>query len=299
MHGRGGQGIKTASQILGTSGFLSGMQAQDFPLYGAERRGAPITAYARLNADPILERGPIARPDLILIGDETLVDDPIAHTTAGCGPETVLFINSIHTPSALAEHYRLPVIPVVADLTGLCLCHIGRRTALSAAISAASARLIGRIGLDMLLIAVESELEEIGIRDALLKKNIDLARAVYEILQPVPQLLTDASTQPELVATRIIELRQESVTAAAPLILAAANMGLKKTGNWRVTHPEIDRTRCNRCGICFARCPEGGIRIEPDGLPSIDYDHCKGCLICAQECPLHVISTLREEAVWA
>jgi len=63
FHGRGGQGIKTASQILGTAAFLSGFQSQDFPLYGAERRGAPIVAFTRINKTPILERGPISIPD--------------------------------------------------------------------------------------------------------------------------------------------------------------------------------------------------------------------------------------------
>ena len=83
LHGRGGQGIKTASQILGSAGFLSGCQAQDFPLYGAERRGAPIVAYTRIAPEFILERGPIARPDLILVGDETLLDDPASAPISG------------------------------------------------------------------------------------------------------------------------------------------------------------------------------------------------------------------------
>ena len=46
LHGRGGQGIKTASQILGSAAFLAGHQAQDFPLYGAERRGTAVTIFA-------------------------------------------------------------------------------------------------------------------------------------------------------------------------------------------------------------------------------------------------------------
>jgi len=69
FHGRGGHGIKTSSRILGTAAFLSGKQAQDCPVYGAERRGAPIAAFTRIDDQPIVERGGIADPDLILIAD--------------------------------------------------------------------------------------------------------------------------------------------------------------------------------------------------------------------------------------
>ena len=62
FHGRGGQGMKTASRIVGTASFMEGYFAQDFPIYGAERRGAPIMAFTRLSNNPILERGIIANP---------------------------------------------------------------------------------------------------------------------------------------------------------------------------------------------------------------------------------------------
>ena len=76
FHGRGGHGIKTASRILGTAAFMTGYQVQDSPVYGAERRGAAIAAYTRIDQEPILERGVIDQPDVIVLGDETLFDDP-------------------------------------------------------------------------------------------------------------------------------------------------------------------------------------------------------------------------------
>ena len=75
FHGRGGQGMKTASRIVGTAAFMEGYYAQDFPVYGAERRGAPIMAFTRLSDNPILERGIITQPDINIIADETLLDD--------------------------------------------------------------------------------------------------------------------------------------------------------------------------------------------------------------------------------
>jgi hypothetical protein len=83
FHGRGGHRIKTASRILGTAAFLSSYQVQDSPVYGAERRGVAISAFTRIDRDPILERGVIERPDLIVFGDETLLGDPAAETVIG------------------------------------------------------------------------------------------------------------------------------------------------------------------------------------------------------------------------
>ena len=117
LHGRGGQGIKTASQILGTAAFLSGYQSQDFPLYGAERRGAPIVAFTRISPDPILERGPISVPDLILIEDETLLEDTQAAPLCGSDEQTVLFVNSTKNPQALKEIFNLSAPPVAYGLT--------------------------------------------------------------------------------------------------------------------------------------------------------------------------------------
>lgn len=69
FHGRGGQGAKTASRILGTAAFLSGLIAQDSPIYGAERRGAPVAAFTRIAREPIRERGVIAHPDVLCVAD--------------------------------------------------------------------------------------------------------------------------------------------------------------------------------------------------------------------------------------
>ncbi|HZX48656.1 MAG TPA: 2-oxoacid:acceptor oxidoreductase family protein, partial [Nitrospirota bacterium] len=76
FHGRGGQGMKTASRIAGTAASMEGYYVQDFPLYGAERRGAPLTAYTRISDKTILERGVINNPHIVVIADDSLLEDP-------------------------------------------------------------------------------------------------------------------------------------------------------------------------------------------------------------------------------
>ncbi len=299
FHGRGGQGIKTASQILGTAGFLSNLQVQDFPLYGAERRGAPIVAFTRIGPEPILERGPIHSPDLILVGDESLLEDPVAAPLNGAEPHTSVFINSSHTAEALKDHYKLASLPAGLDISELCLQYLGKAHILSSALAAVAARLSGIIPLESMIQALDLELLEQGLPESTVSKNRELARQIFDTLPSLDHLdLHREPVSPKHKASNLIDLQQESVTAAAPLILAPANMGLRKTGNWRTQRPEIDLENCNGCWVCFIRCPDGAIHIDDNGKPVIDYDHCKGCLICANECPSHTIKTVREETRW-
>jgi len=66
-----------------------------------------------------------------------------------------------------------------------------------------------------------------------------------------------------------------------------------KTGSWRVFRPEIDKSKCIKCLICYMVCPEVSIYVK-DGAPEINYDYCKGCGICARECPVKAIQMRRE-----
>src|SRR5512135_2575890 len=100
FHGRGGQGMKTASRILGTAFFLAGFEVQDAPRYGAERRGAPIFAFVRASREKVNERGMIHDPDLVIVADETLVSVPPAEVLHGVTGRTVLLIHSEETPVA-------------------------------------------------------------------------------------------------------------------------------------------------------------------------------------------------------
>jgi len=73
IHGRGGQGGKTAAHLMGEAAFLEGKHSQAFALYGAERRGAPVVSFIRIDDKPIYERGYIDDPDVFLILDDSLL----------------------------------------------------------------------------------------------------------------------------------------------------------------------------------------------------------------------------------
>ena len=73
MHSRGGQGGKTAAKILADAFFQEGYFVQAFSVYGAERRGAPVVSFIRVDKKPVLERGYITDPDCIIIMDDSLL----------------------------------------------------------------------------------------------------------------------------------------------------------------------------------------------------------------------------------
>jgi pyruvate ferredoxin oxidoreductase gamma subunit len=74
IHGRGGQGVVTAAEMLSVAAFLEGRHAQAFPSFGSERTGAPVVAYCRLDDREIRLREPILEPDAIIIQDPTLLN---------------------------------------------------------------------------------------------------------------------------------------------------------------------------------------------------------------------------------
>jgi pyruvate ferredoxin oxidoreductase gamma subunit len=73
IHGRGGQGVVTAAELLAVAAFLEGKHSQAFPMFGSERTGAPVVAFCRFDAHPIRLREPIVDPDALIVQDPTLL----------------------------------------------------------------------------------------------------------------------------------------------------------------------------------------------------------------------------------
>ena len=292
FHGRGGHGIKTASRIVGTAAFLAGYEVQDSPIYGAERRGAPVTAFTRIASSAILERGVITQPDLIICGDETLLESPASGVLNGVEQAAALFINTRNLEAIRAQG-KLHVRMVALDITQRTSDRIGKASALSVGLGAAAARLSGLISCEQLGEGVRTELEELGLDAPMIEKNLLLAQEVYAELETV-------TVEPrKFSATAVIhKMGYDHVLLGTPSILAPGNAEARQTGAWRVERPEIDYDSCTRCGLCFVHCPDGAIALDEQGYPVIDYDHCKGCLICLEQCPRHSIRSTKEVRSW-
>lgn len=121
IHGRGGQGVVTAAELLSVAAFLDGAQAQAFPSFGPERTGAPIVAFCRIERGEIRTREPIMEPDAIIIADPTLLH--IAGVFDGLKQTTIVLLNSSH---GAAEFDVIAKRIVTIPATELALKHIGK-----------------------------------------------------------------------------------------------------------------------------------------------------------------------------
>ena len=292
FHGRGGHGVKTASRIVGTAAFLAGFEVQDSPVYGAERRGAAVTAFTRISETPIRERGMIALPDLIVVADETLFDDPVAGVLGGQNTAAAIFANATDS-AGLVEKYNIEVPLQSFDVTGKTRDVLGRASALSAGIAGAAARLTGCISLEHLQQAVRKEFFSLSVPPHTVEKNVEVASDVFDSL--VEAAFTDTAHEQTAVMS---DVPYVDPVLGASTVYNSGNAQQRHTGAWRVERPVVDADVCTRCGLCFVDCPDGAITLDAGGLPLIDYEHCKGCMICSHVCPVEAITHQAETAAW-
>ena len=91
FHGRGGQGAVTASKILATAAFLESKWVTSFPFFGTERRGAPVTAFTRIDEKKIELRSQIYEPDAVVVLDKSLMK--VVNVTEGLKSDGVIIVN--------------------------------------------------------------------------------------------------------------------------------------------------------------------------------------------------------------
>jgi pyruvate ferredoxin oxidoreductase gamma subunit len=95
IHGRGGQGVVTAAELLSVAAFLEGREAQAFPTFGSERTGAPVVAFCRIDDAVIRVREPITEPDAVIVQDPTLLHQ--VDLFGGLGDDGYLLLNTART----------------------------------------------------------------------------------------------------------------------------------------------------------------------------------------------------------
>ena len=120
FHGRGGQGAVTAANLLVAAALKDGNKGvQAFPFFGAERRGAPVRAFARISEDEIHLRSEIYTPDIVIVLDESIMD--IVDVLKGLKKDGKILINTRKKPSEFDFSKQFNVATV--DATGVALKH--------------------------------------------------------------------------------------------------------------------------------------------------------------------------------
>ena len=293
FHGRGGEGVKLASRIVSRAAFLTGCTVQDSPVYGAERRGAPVVAFVRYSDGPIHERGYIEQPDLVVVMDDSLLALPDAAVLDGIDAARVVLINTGQALASLRAAHHVPGLAVAVDISSIALAVLGRHL-LSAPMAGATAKVAAVAPWDVLAQAVRIELTDAGLTADVVARNLEATRAAFEQTAAVVWPTPPPPRVPTVSADFVVPTLPARV--AAPSIAAVATSMRRSMDGWRVFRPVIDLDHCTRCFLCFALCPEGAIALDPENYPVVDYVHCKGCLVCVSECPTHTIHEVREES---
>jgi pyruvate ferredoxin oxidoreductase gamma subunit len=179
IHGRGGQGVVTAAELLSVAAFAEGRHAQAVPSFGSERTGAPVVSFCRIDDKPIRLREPIVDPDCVVIADATLLGH--IDVLNGLRADGYLLLNSAHdwAASGLADVAdRLsPGHGQIVPATRLALAHVGRPVP-NAALLGAFAAMTGLITLPSVVAAIR---ERFPARIA--EGNVAAATEAYEQIQ--------------------------------------------------------------------------------------------------------------------
>ena len=78
------------------------------------------------------------------------------------------------------------------------------------------------------------------------------------------------------------------------IVTEPGNASQYQTGDWRSQKPIIDKSKCNKCTLCYIFCPEGCIERDAEGYFEANLFYCKGCGICARECWTRAITMIEE-----
>jgi pyruvate ferredoxin oxidoreductase gamma subunit len=175
IHGRGGQGVVTAAELIAISAFNDGWEAQAFPSFGVERTGAPIEAFARLDKKIIRTREHVYRPDVLIVQDASLIGT--VDIEKGCKDDTIIIINT--SKSAKDLKLKSPIKNIyVLDATKIALDIIGKNLA-NTVILGAFAKGTGLVTLESLKKAVKEKFGDKG--KAIVDKNIKAIEKAYKL----------------------------------------------------------------------------------------------------------------------
>lgn len=269
FHGRGGQGAVTASRIIAIAAYEEGKYSQAIPMYGTERRGAPLTAFVRIDDVRVRERELVHNPGISIVLDPLIAKEQ--SVVDNLLPGGLVILNTADEPEDVKLGGDFKVATV--DATTIALETLGRPIT-NTAILGAFAKVTGLIKVE----SIEKALKK-NFPGRLGEMNIAAVKRSYaEVKGPVQATVKDAPEE------------------KADLHVGGYGV-LKDVSSWRVFTPEVDVDKCIGCKSCWVFCPETAIEWDEETKkPSIRYNACKGCGLCANECPVDAIEMVRVEA---
>jgi 2-oxoacid:acceptor oxidoreductase gamma subunit (pyruvate/2-ketoisovalerate family) len=176
FHGRGGQGVVLGSEVLADAAVREGRYAQAFPTFGPERRGAPVTAFTRIDNKPIRLRCQIYQPDYVVILDSSVCG--LQDVTSGLKKDGVVVVNTPYTPEEVREKgliIRGKIYTI--DATSIALKILGRPI-LNTVILGAFAAATGEVKLESIYAAIKERFPK-----SIAERNAQAIEEAYKTLK--------------------------------------------------------------------------------------------------------------------
>ncbi|NPA74568.1 MAG: pyruvate ferredoxin oxidoreductase subunit gamma [Euryarchaeota archaeon] len=174
FHGRGGQGSVIASKILAKAFFMEGKYVSAFPYFGVERRGAPVTAFTRVDNQPVRAKYQIYEPDYVIVLDPSLLK--AVNVLKGIKKDGTVLINTIHSPDEIRKTVKFDRVATV-DATSIAISHrLGSQAApiVNTAILGAFAKVSGLVKIETVMDAIREA------APAKQEENAQAAKDAYE-----------------------------------------------------------------------------------------------------------------------
>ena len=276
LTGRGGEGVVLASQLLADTFARAGYWVQSFPEFKAERRGAPISAFLRWDADaPIRRRYKVRECDALVA---ISASPPPPQAVQMLRPGGLLLVNR-ETRFPHRGDYRVARVPGSAIARRNRILSAEGRPMGNVAVLGAAVQLLLPDGLGFLEAAIHARM------GALAEPNALAAREGFRLCRRQRATAADTSYEPA-----------EAPRPRPPLPTYPASVTDSRgnhTGTWSLERPVLGRA-CSACGVFALFCPEAAMRRLPDGTMEIDYLYCKGCGICEVVCPVRDAIAMEE-----
>jgi 2-oxoacid:acceptor oxidoreductase gamma subunit (pyruvate/2-ketoisovalerate family) len=154
FHGRGGQGAVVASQVIADAAFREGKDVQAFPYFGVERRGAPVTAFTKIDSKKIRDKAMIYNPDIVVVLEASLLQ--AVNVTEGLKEGGLVLINTEESPDKMAEVLGIRNVATVGATTIALNNKLGSKVQpiVNTAIVGALAKASGLVKLDSVVDAI-------------------------------------------------------------------------------------------------------------------------------------------------
>ncbi|MFZ4632173.1 MAG: 2-oxoacid:acceptor oxidoreductase family protein [Patescibacteria group bacterium] len=165
IHGRGGQGVVTAAELIAFAAFYEGYEVQAFPSFGVERTGAPVQSFARISKTEIITRQQIYHPTILIVQDATLLDTIDVFT--GCTKDTIIIINSAKNNwPELSKRFKHVYFTAATEIA----LEIFGKNIVNTVILGAFAKYTNLVSLESLKKAINEKFKDKG--QAIIDKNI-------------------------------------------------------------------------------------------------------------------------------